>query len=154
MTLTVTDKSGVTKSLTKPVTVTALPPAVAEDDFDQNQTNGWGTADTGGAWTIGTGTASNYTVSGGVGKIEPVVGRAPVRSIALNGVSSHQHRGARRDQPGQGRHRRRHLRHRPAAGAWAATTTSPTPGSPEPTGPCELRLGRSVGTTRDHPADA
>ena len=87
MTLTVTDQSGLTKALTKPVTVSALPPAVAEDDFSQDQTNGWGTADTGGAWTIGTGSSSNYSVSGGVGKIN-LSGAGSSRSIGLNSVSS------------------------------------------------------------------
>ena len=85
--LTVTDKSGASTSLTRNVTVTALPPAVAEDDFSQNQTNGWGNADTGGAWTVATGGTTNYSVGDGVGKINlPSTGSE--RRIALNGVSS------------------------------------------------------------------
>ena len=53
----------------------------------RSETNGWGTADTGGAWTIGTGSAGNYSVSDGVGKIN-LSAAGSSRSIGLNGVSS------------------------------------------------------------------
>jgi PKD repeat protein len=85
--LTVTDKAGASTSLTRQVTVSALPPAVAEDEFDRTQSNGWGSADTGGAWTIGTGNSSNYSVSGGVGKIN-LSAAGSSRRIGLNDVSS------------------------------------------------------------------
>ena len=87
VTLTVTDKAGVSRSLTRQVTVTALPPAVAEDDFSQDQSNGWGAADTGGDWTVAASSSSNYSVSDGVGKIRmPAAGSE--RRIVLNGVSN------------------------------------------------------------------
>ena len=49
---------------------------MAADAFNRSVTNGWGTADTGGAWTVGS-TASNYGVSGGAGTMKAAV--APVR---------------------------------------------------------------------------
>lgn len=87
VTLTVTDESGLTKTLVKSVTVTALPPAAAEDDFDENRTSGWGAADTGGSWTVGTGAASNFSVSGGVGRMN-LSAAGSTRAIGLNSVSS------------------------------------------------------------------
>jgi PKD repeat protein len=85
--LTVTDNGGATKSLTKQVTVSPTPQALAKDDFERTESNGWGSADVGGAWTIGNGAASNYSVSGGVGKIN-LSAAGSSRSIGLNGVSS------------------------------------------------------------------
>ncbi|CAN5247103.1 PKD domain-containing protein [soil metagenome] len=71
VTLTVTDDDGATDTLTKSVTV-ANPPAgaatLAEDNFGRTVAAGWGTADTGGAWTQ-PGSAANLTVGGGVGTI-------------------------------------------------------------------------------------
>ena len=85
--LTVTDKAGLSTSLTRQVAVTALPPAVAEDDFNEDRSNGWGNADTGGAWTVAASSAGNYSVSNGVGKINlPSAGAE--RRMALNGVSN------------------------------------------------------------------
>ena len=45
----------------------------------------WGTADTGGAWTVGA-TGSNYGVSGGAGTMKTAVSSGP--SAYLNGVSA------------------------------------------------------------------
>lgn len=84
--LTVTDKAGVSTSLTKPVTVTALPAAVGQDAFERASASGWGTADVGGAWTV-SGSASNYTVADGVGKIK-LTSAGSSRTILLNGASS------------------------------------------------------------------
>ncbi len=68
--LTVTDNSGQTGTVTHSVTVTA--PAqggvVAADAFGRSLATGWGSADTGGAWTL-SGSASLFAVAGGVGTI-------------------------------------------------------------------------------------
>ena len=65
--LTVTDDDGATNATTRSVTV-AYPPAFATDAFGRTTTSGWGSADTGGAWTS-SGTATNFAVSGGRGTI-------------------------------------------------------------------------------------
>ncbi|MCA0297012.1 MAG: PKD domain-containing protein [Actinobacteria bacterium] len=68
VTLTVTDNNGATDTATRQVSVTAPPAgAFAKDDFGRTVANGWGTADTGGAWTV-SGTSSQYSVGGGVGR--------------------------------------------------------------------------------------
>ncbi|WP_209308925.1 PKD domain-containing protein [Blastococcus sp. CT_GayMR16] len=77
VTLTVTDGAGLTGTVTHPVTVTTPPPAsdFVADAFDRSVTNGLGTADVGGPWSI-SGTAANFTVSGGTGRItSPSVGQ-------------------------------------------------------------------------------
>ena len=69
--LTVTDDKGATGTTTKAVTVTSPPgPAApfAADAFGRTVSGGWGTADTGGAWTV-TGGATGASVSGGVGRL-------------------------------------------------------------------------------------
>lgn len=70
ITLTVTDDKGATNSTTRAVTVSAPPPAGAllSDDFGRTVTNGWGTADVGGAWTL-TGTNTRFAVGSGVGML-------------------------------------------------------------------------------------
>ena len=75
ITLTVTDDDGAPASTSRSVTVTA-PPAglIASDTFSRTTTNGLGSADTGGAWTIA-GTAANFAVNGGQGRVTvPTVG--------------------------------------------------------------------------------
>lgn len=71
VTLTVTDDDGATNPVTHPVTVTAPPPAapLAADAFGRTSASGWGTADTGGAWTNGGGGSTSYTVGNGVGSM-------------------------------------------------------------------------------------
>ena len=66
VTLTVTDADGKTGTATKTVQVTAavVPGTIASDGFVRSVSNGWGSADVGGAWTVAS-TASNYAVSGG-----------------------------------------------------------------------------------------
>jgi PKD repeat protein len=68
VTLTVTDDRGATGSVTKPVTVTAPPPpsstAFVVDSFDRSVTNGLGSADVGGVWTL-SGSPSNFAVATG-----------------------------------------------------------------------------------------
>jgi PKD repeat protein len=86
VTLTVTDDDGATDTATKEVTVEA-PAAgdLAVDEFDRTVSNGWGSATTGGAWTL-SGTASHFSVSGGKGVISTNAGLT--RMAYLNGVSS------------------------------------------------------------------
>lgn len=70
VTLTVTDNSGATATVTKPVTVTSpAPTSLAADAFGRTISNAWGTADNGGAWTV-SGGAANFSVSGGSGKVK------------------------------------------------------------------------------------
>jgi len=84
--LTVTDNGGLTDSITKSVTVTAPAGNFAADLFGRTTATGFGTADTGGAWTVA-GTASNYSVGNGSGNIKlATAGSAP--SAYLNSVSS------------------------------------------------------------------
>ncbi|AEE47156.1 PKD domain-containing protein [Cellulomonas fimi] len=68
VTLTVTDDDGATAQTTRAVTVTT-PPAdapFAADAFARTVSGGWGTADTGGAWSVAGG-ATNFSVASGVG---------------------------------------------------------------------------------------
>ena len=82
VTLTVTDNQGATGSVTQAVTVTSV---IAADAFGRTTSNGWGTADTGGPWSV-TGTASRFSVGGGVGTVN--VEAASVGPTAyLNSVS-------------------------------------------------------------------
>ncbi|HWF40994.1 MAG TPA: glycoside hydrolase family 88 protein [Acidothermaceae bacterium] len=65
---------------------TGAPTQYASDAFGRTVTNGWGTADVGGAWSL-TGSASAFSVSGGAGRM-----RMPSPSSSFNaylgGVSS------------------------------------------------------------------
>ena len=86
ITLTVTDDDGATGSTTRSVTV-GTPPGnspFVQDAFGRTATGGWGSADVGGAWTVG-GTASNYSVSGGEGRISLTAGGG--RTASLSSVS-------------------------------------------------------------------
>ena len=85
--LTVTDNNGATGTTTTPVTVTAPPPVtvLAADVFGRTLASGWGTADTGGAWT-NSGSATALSVGGGVGQVRLNAGSGPW--LALAGVSS------------------------------------------------------------------
>jgi PKD repeat protein len=89
VTLTATDNDGTTGTVSHDVTVKAAdatPTLVASDDFGRTVSSGWGSADTGGAWTVA-GTKANYGVSGGTGSIAmPTPGIGP--SVNLAGLSS------------------------------------------------------------------
>ncbi len=63
--LVVTGSDGDTGSVTQQLSVSAAPPAVAADQFARTVARGWGTADTGGAWTV-SGSVTGYSVSPGV----------------------------------------------------------------------------------------
>ena len=87
VTLTVTDDDGGVGVATQSVTVTqpGEPVVVARDLFGRTVANAWGPADLGGAWTF-SGTAANFSVSGGVGRIVlPTAGVS--RSSTLASVS-------------------------------------------------------------------
>ncbi len=84
--LTVTDNRGGTGSTTRTVTVTAAPGAIyVSDQFSRTVSNGWGSAPTGGAWTV-TSTAANYGVNGSAGTIANPTGAG--RLAYLSGVSA------------------------------------------------------------------
>jgi PKD repeat protein len=82
--LTVTDDKGATDLISHDITVTA-PTELAADAFNRSVTNGWGTADVGGSWTV-SGTSSNYGVGSGVGTMQLVAGST--RTATLNSVSA------------------------------------------------------------------
>ena len=86
ITLKVTDNAGATGTTSHQVTVTAASGStLAKDAFERSVTNGWGTADTGGAWT-GAGTASFYSVASGTGRMSDPAGST--KTETLGGVSS------------------------------------------------------------------
>jgi PKD repeat protein len=91
VTLTVTDDDGAAGTVAQAVTVTnpqSPPPTgtgYAADSFSRTTTGGFGTADTGGAWTT-SGTAANFSVSGGTGRI--TAARGSNMFAYLPGVSS------------------------------------------------------------------
>ena len=87
MTLTVTDNDGATDTETAQVTVTA-PAFLARDDFGRTVANGWGSAETGGAWTVG-GPADRWSVSGGRGNVSLNAGNGYTASLnALSAAST------------------------------------------------------------------
>lgn len=68
--LTVSDDDQATNSTTRTANPTAPPSATfANDTFSRTVTNGLGTADSGGNWTL-SGSAANFSVSGGLGRIQ------------------------------------------------------------------------------------
>lgn len=76
VTLTVTDNGGAKGTTTRTVTTTAGTTPLARDTFSRTVSNGLGTADTGGPWTV-TGTTGNYSVAGGAGRLRlPTAGAA------------------------------------------------------------------------------
>jgi PKD repeat protein len=88
VTLTVTDNRGATGTVSHGVTVTTPPvnPNLAADAFGRSVTGGWGTADTGGGWSL-TGAPSGFSVVSGAGLM--TVTRAGSGLAAyLGGVSS------------------------------------------------------------------
>ncbi len=83
--LVVTDDDGApSTAVTRDVTATTPPPVVAADAFARSVASGWGTADTGGAWTT---TAAASSVASGTGRITlPTAGTG--RNAYLNSVST------------------------------------------------------------------
>ena len=87
VTLTVTDAAGAVDASTR--TVSIVIPVEGQqwvlDDFNRSFTNGWGTADTGGVWTI-PGAASSFGVSGDKGRVTVPAGGE--RKARLTSVKS------------------------------------------------------------------
>ncbi|MDQ1607913.1 MAG: trimeric autotransporter adhesin [Microbacteriaceae bacterium] len=81
--LTVTDNRGTTGTTTRSVTV-PTGSALARDPFERAISNGWGSAELGGAWT-GSGVTSAYSVAAGTGQILDQAGATKTQT--LNGVS-------------------------------------------------------------------
>ena len=84
VTLTVTDDDGATDTETRSVTVAAAS-TLAADAFNRTVVDGWGSADTGGAWALTT-AAGNFAVTGGAGTMRMAAGSGP--SAYLSGVSA------------------------------------------------------------------
>ena len=63
------------------------PRSDADDTFSRTTANGWGSAETGGPYTFGSGTASSFSVAGGVGRLTvPTAGTT--RSALLGSASA------------------------------------------------------------------
>lgn len=86
VTLTVTDDDGATGTTSRDVTVAEQPPVttIARDTFTRTASQGWGTAEVGGAWT--TSPSSALSVSSGKGRIANAAGSG--RTAYLRSVSS------------------------------------------------------------------
>ena len=69
VTLTVTDGGGATGAVAQDVVLTAPSNVLARDDFERTVANGWGNADAGGSWSIASGTAASFAVTGGAGQM-------------------------------------------------------------------------------------
>ncbi|WP_427019105.1 PKD domain-containing protein [Pseudarthrobacter sp. P1] len=86
VTLTVTDNGGATDAATQSVTTTAGTAPFAQDTFSRTVSNGLGTADTGGPWTV-TGSTSNYSVASGTGRVR-IASAGSTNRAYLGSVSS------------------------------------------------------------------
>jgi PKD repeat protein len=87
VTLTVLDDDGAAGNTAQNVVVTApATDTIVADDFNRTTTNGFGSAQVGGAWTVAS-TAANYAVNGGLGRITtPAASQS--RSATLASVSA------------------------------------------------------------------
>ncbi len=84
--LSVTDDRGTSSSTTREVTVTqpAAPTVLAADAFTAPWTEGWGSADKGGAWTTTPTTAGIFSVGDGLGRIRlATAGASPAPAADL-----------------------------------------------------------------------
>ncbi len=84
VTLTIGDDDGASDTETASVTV-AAPAFLARDDFGRTVADGWGSAEVGGAWTLG-GPANRWSVGGGRGNVSLNAGNGYTAS--LNGLSA------------------------------------------------------------------
>jgi PKD repeat protein len=78
VTLTVTDNDGVSSTETTTVTLSAA--VFVNDQFSRTLASGWGPADLGGAWTVGSG-AAVATISGGYGRMAVAKGGTRIASL-------------------------------------------------------------------------
>ena len=86
--LTVTDDDGATNSTSQQVTVNAgTQTTYALDTFNRTVASGWGTADTGGAWSL-TGSAANYAVTPGTATMRLTTAGAGSGTAYLGSVSA------------------------------------------------------------------
>ncbi|MDN3497515.1 PKD domain-containing protein, partial [Planococcus sp. APC 4015] len=87
VTLTVTDDDGAIGQKSEQITVTAAPVSnvIAKDAFGRTSSNGWGTADQGGAWAVSP-TAARFNVAGGAGVITLL--NSVTQQASLSSVSS------------------------------------------------------------------
>lgn len=142
VTLTVTDNQGGTAQTTRNL-VAALPTgALADDQFARTVTGGWGSAPTGGAWTV-SGTAANYAVDGNLATVRVGAGSGPL--AALNGLSAASTdvrlaAGLDKVPTGSGLYLSTQPRRVPGAGAYAAKTRVLS------TGAVSLELSRTTST--------
>jgi PKD repeat protein len=85
-TLVVTDNGGLTGTTSQSITATATPTTttLAEDHFDRSVTSSWGSALTGGAWTVSS--AANASVGSGVGSQIHAAG--VTRTAVLKSISA------------------------------------------------------------------
>jgi PKD repeat protein len=84
--LTVTDDRAGTATTTRPVTVTAPPVgpgSIARDTFGRELASGWGSAETGGAWTPA-GTAADMAVTAGSGRLTAAPGTTAGGTLAVS----------------------------------------------------------------------
>ncbi len=88
VTLTVTDNAGATGTTTRSVDVTATVPdgPLAVDTFERTVSGGLGQADTGGTWAV-SGGSSNFSVSGGAGRLRAAAAGSTV-GATLGSVAS------------------------------------------------------------------
>lgn len=90
VTLTVTDDDGAAATTTRAVTVTAPPPpttTLAADAFARVVAGGWGSADTGGAWTAGGG-STRFSVGGGTGAMQVPAGATLTATLGSTAVAA------------------------------------------------------------------
>ena len=89
VTLTVTDNGGANASTTRSVTVSGAPSSdLARDEFTRTVSSGWGTATTGGAWTVTNGPASALQVTGTVGVVTLAPGFTRTATLGVSSSSS------------------------------------------------------------------
>ncbi|MGY1606527.1 PKD domain-containing protein [Geodermatophilus sp. SYSU D00700] len=90
--LTVTDDDGATANASREVTVAPAPAgagSIAADAFGREVASGWGSADRGGAWTMGGG-SNVSSVTGGAGQLGGGIGRgvsATLREVSAQDVA-------------------------------------------------------------------
>jgi CSLREA domain-containing protein len=89
ITATATDSAGNTSEFGQNISVAAAQSSVtiAADTFERTQASGWGSADTGGAWTSSGGPAADYSVGGGAGTLRFTAG-GQNRGQLLDGTSA------------------------------------------------------------------